>query len=85
MIVMYLVFRSAVVYPLDHIIDPKHQFPGGKGFGDIVVAPQFQSHDSVQLLIAGGHKYHRYIGAFPDGLDEIKAIDLPAEHDIQEP
>ena len=59
---------------------PGHQLQGEEGLGDVVVRPQGQAVDFVQLLPFGGEHDHRVLVPFPDAPAQLKAADFRQHH-----
>eukprot|EP01133_Synstelium_polycarpum_P010450 gene10449-12166_t len=42
--------------------DARHQFARRKRLGDVIVGADFQAHDAVDFIAAGGQEDHRHVG-----------------------
>ena len=63
-------------------LQARHQFTGLKGFGQVVVGAQFQTHHTVHHITARSEHDDGYIAFFADGTAEFKAVHL-GQHYIQ--
>ena len=70
-----------LVAPEDRL-DPGLQLQDIEGLGEIVVGPVFQSEDLVHVAALGRQHDHRHLGELPDGLADLKAVQL-REHHVQ--
>ena len=68
-----------------HSLDPGDQFPGGEGFGDVVVGAQFQAQDAIVFPRPGGEKDDR--NGAESGIAAQTAAHIEAvsarNHDVQ--
>ena len=42
-----------------HGVDPRQQFAGGEGFGQVIVGAHFQAEDAIGFVVAGGEHQDR--------------------------
>ena len=65
-------------------LHPGNDLPHGKGLGDIVVRPDFQTPDLVVLLLPGGEEEDGHAVPLPaQGLAHVEADHL-RQHDVQQ-
>ena len=62
--------------PAQDRLNPCHQFPRFKWFGQVVVSTQFQTNDPVHQFASGGQHDHRHIGLLADPLADFKPIHI---------
>ena len=66
-----------------HIADPRHQFVGIEGLGDVVIRPGLEAGDAVGRHALGGEKHHRRTPQSlipPQALEQAKAIAARHHH-----
>ncbi len=63
--------------------DTAYQFPRAEGFGDIIVRTQFETAHPIFLFPFGGEHNHGHVADFPDGLEDVEAVEV-GEHDIEQ-
>ena len=60
-----------------------HQFAWIKGFGQVIVGPEFQAEDFIYILVAGGQHYDRHRVVFrPQAAADIQPVQ-PGKHYIK--
>ena len=64
---------SAGVGAAQQVVYPGTQDRQGEGLGHIVVCPQLQTGDLVQLQVVGGENEHRQSGAGPQAAEQLQA------------
>ena len=62
--------------------NPGNQFAGIEGLRQIIVRPDLQSEDTIDVFAAGGQDQHRNWRLLPDAAQHIKAAH-PGEHQVE--
>ena len=64
-------------------LHPRHQFPGRKGLHNIIICPQSQTADFVNVLLFCSHHENGNVQPFPQLPAQRKAVQL-RQHQIQQ-
>ena len=64
-------------------LDPRHHLQRAEGLGDVVVGPDGQAGDLIQLLHLGGQHDHRKPVALPDAPADGEAVHV-GQHHVQQ-
>ena len=64
-------------------LDPRGELSGAEGLGDVIVRPDFEAHDPVDLVGSGGQKNDRDGIALSDFFAKFHSIDI-RKSDIQD-
>ena len=67
--------------PLDVALHPGHQLAGGEGLGHVVIRPQAQAPDLVNVVSQGGDDDDGGVLLLPEAAADLKAAE-PREHHI---
>ena len=75
--------RLALKRPSEHGLDPCQEFPRVKGFRQIIIGAQFQTHYAIRILSLCRKHDHRDLEFHADVPEQIESIAI-RQHDVQD-